>query len=84
MSGQAWPGRSRMIPALSVRPGDVVNVPGKRSTIVHVGGVDVGALITLHGRQPWGQRWRDVTRALRPSDRIELLIEDDDPHGGIR
>lgn len=87
MNKRAWPGRSRMIPALNVRPGDIVSTAGlrgRRSAIIHVGYVDRGELVTIYGRQPWGQRWRDVTKQHTPAQLVELLVEPDDPHGGTR
>lgn len=80
----AWPGRSRQIAARDVKVGDIVNVVGlsaRRSTIVHVGVVDIAPdLVTIYGRQPFGDGFRDVTRGCLPLSRVELLIEDDDPN----
>lgn len=78
----------RAIPVTSVHVGDIVSVRGirdRQSAVVHVRAVDKSReLVVIEGRRPWGGGFRDVRRECHPEGRVELLVEDNDPHEGTR
>jgi hypothetical protein len=57
----------------------VLGIDSRQTAIMHVLEVQIASdrsHVVVHGRQPWGGGWRNLTRVLHPESEGDLLVDE--------